>query len=214
MSEPAIALVVYDGDRRPDAMLRAVVRRLQRSGLAVAGLLQDGDRGEDGRCARLFVEDIATGRRAPLFQPRGTAARGCRLDLSGLAEAAAWLRHGIEARPDILFVNRFGRQEAEGRGLLDEIASAIISGIPLVLAIDHAALPRWRDFADDAGSILTGGEDELEAWCARMCASVAAGAAGAAGAGPNACQDQDRIFAASGPSQRECSTFPASSIGP
>lgn len=165
MSETSIALVVYDGDPRPDAMLRAVVRRLQRSGLTVAGLLQDRDPGEDGRCVRLFIEDIATGRRASLFQPRGMAARGCKLDQSGLAEAAAWLRDDIEARPDILFVNRFGRQEAEGCGLLDEIASAIVSGIPLVLAIDQAMIPRWRDFADDAGSILTNSGDELEAWC-------------------------------------------------
>lgn len=164
-SEPALGLVVHCRDGRPDAALAAAARRLQAAGLRVAGLLQAGTKGDPACCATLALEDIGSGRRVPIFERRAAAARGCRLDPSGLAEAAGWLRDAIEGRPDILFVNRFGRQESEGRGLIDEIAAAVLAGIPVVVAVGEALLPQWRDFAGEAGTALPADPDRIAAWC-------------------------------------------------
>lgn len=163
-----IAVVGYGRERRPDAMLARVARRLQRRGLRVAGLLQAGEAGGGPRCATLVLEDIGSGERVQLFERRGAGARGCRLDPGGLAHAAGWLRRAIEERPDVLFVNRFGRQEAEGRGLLGEIAEAVVADIPLVVAVGEALLPDWEGFIGEATDRFADAET-LEAWCLARC---------------------------------------------
>ncbi|HVL72396.1 MAG TPA: DUF2478 domain-containing protein [Beijerinckiaceae bacterium] len=159
-----IGIVVYDRDSRPDVMLADTVRRLQGRGLTVGGLLQEA-KGDDASCCEtLTLQDIGTGRRVDIFQNRGPGARGCRLDPAGLAHAASFLRAAIEARPDVLFVNRFGRQEAEGRGLADEIAAAVLAEIPIVVAVGEALLPAWQAYAGGEGTRLDG-PAALEAWC-------------------------------------------------
>lgn len=165
MSEFPICVVTYDRGNRPDRMLAEVAARLGRAGVRVGGLLQEEKVDTGSNCATLHLEDIATGRRVQIFENRGAGTRGCKLDPAGLAEAAGWLRAAVDARPDILFVNRFGRQEAEGRGLADEIGAAVASGIPVVIAVGEALLAAWDDFAGDGATVLAVEGAALEAWC-------------------------------------------------
>lgn len=167
MTQAGICLVVYDRECRPDAMLRRAVHRLEAAGLLVRGLLQEGRPGDALSCASLFLDDIGTGRRIEVFEKRGTEARGCRLDASGLAEAAAWVREAIAAQPDVLFINRFGRQEAEGQGLLDEIGAAATAGISMVVAVNRTLLPIWHAFAGEDATAFATTSDEIETWCLR-----------------------------------------------
>jgi hypothetical protein len=160
-----ICTVVHDSGMASDSMLRDVVRSLTSKGLRVGGLLQDGRSGNATDCGMLFLEDIRTGRRIQAFERRGSETRGCRLDTSSLAEAGAWLRQAVHERPDILFVNRFGRQEAEGRGLLDEIAAAVAAEIPVVIAVNRALLPRWQAFVGAETSSVAADPRQIEAWC-------------------------------------------------
>jgi nucleoside-triphosphatase THEP1 len=148
-AECRLAVVVYSSANPPDAVLAAAVEKLQARGLRVGGLLQQAE--GSGKRAELFARDIASGRRVRLFEDRGRKARGCRLDAAGLAEAASWLRHAIDAKPDVLFVNRFGRQETVGRGLVDEIGAAIVSDIPVVVPLAATLMPQWRRFAGEDG---------------------------------------------------------------
>ncbi len=77
-------------------------------------------------------------------------------------------------RVDILVINRFGRQEAEGRGLLDEIARAAAAGIPVIIAIEEALLPAWEAFVGeetlrleaDAGCIAAWAEEQADVMAA------------------------------------------------
>lgn len=170
MSRFRIGIVVYDRASRPDAMFATVVPKLLARGVRVGGLLQEVKDDDRSCCTSLFVDDIATGRRVQIFEHRGAATRGCRLDSSGLAEAAALLRQAIEARPDLLFVNRFGRQEADGLGLIDEIAAAVLAEIPIVVPVGAALVDAWTAYAGAEGERL-GGADELEAWCLRQVAA-------------------------------------------
>jgi len=160
-----IGFVVYDRDSKPDPVLREVVRRLEVQRVRVRGLLQHGEQNEAAVCATMTLEDIGTGRRVQIFERRGHETRGCRLDPSGLAEAAVWVRESIEARPEILFINRFGRQEAEGRGLVDEIGAALSADIPTIIPVGRALLPDWEEFAGGEGMHLPNDADGLEAWC-------------------------------------------------
>ncbi len=167
MDEPRLGIVVYDRGNRPDAMFASVVRRLKERGVRVGGLLQEVKGDAEDCCASLKLEDIATGQQVEIFQDRGAHARGCRLDPAGLAKAAELLREAVEAHPEILFVNRFGREEAEGRGLLDEIAAAVLADIPVIVAVGEALLPAWQAYAGPGGIVLRD-EKGLEEWCLRQ----------------------------------------------
>jgi hypothetical protein len=168
-----ICIVVYRRDERPDGVVAAVISTLLAEGLMVRGLMQDGVEGSASCCATLFLEDIGTGRRAGIFQKRGRETRGCRLDASGLAEASAWVREAIGSRPDLLVLNRFGRQEAEGRGLLDEIGAAVMAGIPVMIPVNEALLPEWDAFAGDGYERIPADPDQLADWCRDVAAAPA-----------------------------------------
>jgi hypothetical protein len=160
-----VGILVYSREFRPDVVLRQAVDRLKSTGVHVGGLLQDGSPDDAGRCGALFLEDIQTGRRVQAFEIRGADTPGCRLDLSSLVKAGGWLRAAIETRPDVLFINRFGRQESGGRGLRDEIAAAIETGLPVVIAINKAFLPEWHAFVGMACADITADPTRIEAWC-------------------------------------------------
>jgi hypothetical protein len=160
-----IAIVVFDRETRPDAVLRHVVQYLKSMDLRVSGLLQAGQSGDASRCGTLFLEDIRTGRRIQAFEMRGSGTRGCRLNSSSLAEAGGWLRAAIEGKPDILFVNRFGRQEAAGRGLRDEIAAALAMDLPVVIAVSKELVPEWHAFVGPEFVQLPADPGRIAAWC-------------------------------------------------
>ena len=131
----------------------------------MGGLLQDGLSGNARDCGLLFLEDIETGRRIQAFERRGSGTRGCRLDTSSLAQAGGWLRAAIEGKPDILLVNRFGRQEAAGRGLRTEIAIAIATDLPVLIAVGRELVPEWCAFAGPDFVQLDADPERIEAWC-------------------------------------------------
>lgn len=172
MSETSsICIVVYDRSNRPDSMLRHAAHRLLAMGLQVGGLLQDGKPGDVSSCATLVLEDIGTGRSIQIFERRGAEARGCRLDPSGLAEAAGWVREAIATGPDVLFINRFGHLEAEGRGILHEICAVATAGIPMVIAVSQPLLPHWHIFAGHDAFFATTSE-QIEAWTLAQAATA------------------------------------------
>ena len=173
MTDSPICILVYRRDERPDTAITEAVARLRADGIDVQGLLQEGTEGSASCCATLFLEDIGSGRRVEIFQNRGRETRGCRLDASGLAEAAAWLREAIESRPAVLVLNRFGRQEAEGRGLVDEIAAAAVAGIPVIVPVNEKLLPEWDAFSGGADDRMPANPDRILQWCRSIVAAPA-----------------------------------------
>jgi hypothetical protein len=173
VSHSPLCILVYRREERPDAAITDAVARLQRDGFDVRGLLQEGTEGSTSGCATLFLEDIGSGRRVEIFQNRGRETRGCRLDASGLAEAAAWLREAIESRPEVLVLNRFGRQEAEGGGLGDEIAAAVVAGIPVIVPVNEMLLPEWDAFSGGTHERMPADPDKVVQWCRTIVAAPA-----------------------------------------
>jgi hypothetical protein len=168
-----LSILVYRREERPDAAIIDAVVRLRADGIDVRGLLQEGTEGSTSCCATLFLEDIGSGRQVEIFQNRGRETRGCRLDASGLAEASAWLREAIESRPDVLVLNRFGRQEAEGRGLIDEIGTAVMAGIPVIIPVNEKLLPEWDAFSGGSYDRMPADPDSILQWCRSIVAAPA-----------------------------------------
>ena len=163
-ADPRTAAVVYERGDDADGAMAVAVAALRHAGLNVAGLLQvfGPTVGPCRREMNLLV--LASGDWIRLDQPLGQEAQGCTLDGDALARAALALREAVRARPDLLVVSRFGKQEALGGGMRAEIAEALMSGIPLLVAVRTTLREQWESFLGAPPHVLPTCADTITAW--------------------------------------------------
>lgn len=140
-----IAALVYGEDVHPSTIMTDVVRELRGRGVSLAGAIQH----DEGPCS-MILELLPSGMRMSISQQLGSGSAGCRLETGALAEAALRMRQALDSGPQLAVFNKFGAQEAAGAGLRDEIAAAVLAGIPVLVPVRERFLPEWSDF--------TGGE--------------------------------------------------------
>lgn len=161
-SQCDLAAMVYGEGDDPDAILRAFAADLNREGHRAVGLVQLGHHCLD--TPQLSAVLLHTGEELQLFQNLGACAAGCRLDVGQLLDAGAQIAHAIDEGADVLIVNRFGRQEREGKGLSWLIDRAMSADIPVVIAVPKARFADWIKFSDGMSVKLRCGRDALDSW--------------------------------------------------
>ena len=143
---PITALIYTDSDIA-DRALRDVAVTLMERGCKLAGLVQHNTpRPGRSRCD-MILEELASGELLGISQDRGPLARGCALDVDQLLKAMQIVRAALDARPDLVILNKFGKTEAEGAGFRPLIAEAIEAGLPLLIAVPWRNIESWRLFA-------------------------------------------------------------------
>jgi Protein of unknown function (DUF2478) len=161
---PLLTAVVYTDNAYPDAAFAALVARCRSLGLSLAGVLQRRvSEAPDRRCD-VLLEDLSTGHCTSIFEDRGAGAAGCRLDEAALNEAAARIEGEMAERSDLLVLNKFGKAECAGGGLLDLIASAMDRQIAVVVGVPKSNLQAWRGFAGDLSVELSDEIGDIERW--------------------------------------------------
>lgn len=152
---PILAAIRAEKNEPADDVLRAVFDRLTSEGFRVVGSLQQERPAVADCCGRLELEDLGSGARLTISQALGTGARGCRLDPQALAALAGPLQARLQQGDlDFLILNRFGKTEAEGRGLREAIETACLAGIPVLCVVRPAYVEAWSSFAGDFGILL------------------------------------------------------------
>jgi nucleoside-triphosphatase THEP1 len=150
-----LAAVVYDDHVAIDALLTAFAADLRAEGARIAGFIQlSRMESGGGPGAPMRLQDVATGEVLPICQEIGANAGDCRLDPERFQEAARRLRGACEAEADLIFVSRFGKMEAEGRGFRDPIARAVENGRPVLTALRRGLIQSWFTFTGGVGTLL------------------------------------------------------------
>jgi hypothetical protein len=177
---PPLAAIVFDRDEEPDRPLLAFIEAASRQGLRVAGLVQERACDESS-CALhdVRVRDLVTGETLDIMQDLGREATGCRVDPAAIAVAARMLDAARATGPDLLVVNRFGRLESEGCGMLAEIGRAFAEGLPLIVCVPARYLGAWDAFAAGLDAKLPPTLPAIENWWAAFSASASVPAAAA-----------------------------------
>lgn len=160
----SVAALVYADNAYPAAAFEALVRWSLGHGLSLAGVLQHQVCAAPDRRCDVLLEDLTTGHRTAIFEDRGSGAAGCRLDEAALAEATARIEGNLENTPDLLVLNKFGKAECGGGGLVDLIAGAMERGIPVIIGLPRSNLEAWREFAGDLAVELSDETSEIERW--------------------------------------------------
>jgi Protein of unknown function (DUF2478) len=141
-----LAALVYEKDQDPDEILRDFASDLNKRGYRAVGLVQTGHHCVDA--PKLLATLVHTGEELQLFQDLGTCSAGCRLDVGQLLDAGVQVAHAIDQGADLVIVNRFGRQEREGKGLSYLVERALSADIPVVIAVPSHRFADWIKFAD------------------------------------------------------------------
>ncbi len=158
------ASLVYGPQDDPDRLLTDFADDLCGCGLRLVGVIQSGRscRAENPRLGAVMLPGRETIGLTSHAQNRD--AGGCRLDDRSLDAVAKRVAAGIEDGADLVVINRFGRAESEGRGLVELIGRALEIDIPVLIAVPERRFSDWIRFSDGMNVRLPCRREALDRW--------------------------------------------------
>ena len=160
-----LGVVVYDDGLVADLLIAQCAAGLAASGYRLGGVVQsNADRPGRRRCD-MYVKDLLAGDEVKISLDRGNEARGCRLDPDAFARIDAWVERAVLERVDLLIINKFGKEEAHGRGLRPVLADALIAEIPLLIGVSTQNLCEFLTFVGSTATSLEPDIEAITAWC-------------------------------------------------
>ncbi len=148
-NSPALTAIVYDDGAIVPGLAQGIAQRWSHEGLRACGLVERQIPRQGRRRCDMLVTELASGAEISISHDRGAFARGCVLDTDGLLRAAELTARALAEGAERAMFNKFGKTEAEGRGLRDTIADAIGLGVPTVVFVPRRNLEAWREFAGE-----------------------------------------------------------------
>lgn len=149
-----------------DGLLADLARDLRARGWPLSGAVQHNPEGaRDGRC-HMDLHVLSSTEVIRISQDLGALSRGCRLDPDGLERAVGMAEAALAApaRPRLVIVNKYGKQEIDGRGFRPLIGRALADGIPVLTAVGPASLAAFLDFAGGLAEAVAADPAALRVW--------------------------------------------------
>lgn len=169
-----LAYTMAPGRGDTDLILFKLAGELASRGLRCCGTVQINSERADARPCDMDVQVLPDGPVLRISQDLGQSARGCRLDTTALETAVGLVSAQLSSGADALIVNKFGKHEAEGRGLRGVIAEALSMGVPVIVGVNALNLSAFESFADGAAICLPPDASVLEKWMTECTANAEA----------------------------------------
>jgi hypothetical protein len=159
-----IACMIASEQGATDRLLYAFAHDLLDRGHKVSGTVQiNTDHPDSGPCD-MDMKVLPDGPLLRISQSLGRGARGCRLNPDALETAVGHVAQSLDATTDCLIINKFGKQEAEGRGFRDVIAEALVLGVPVIVGLNTLNEQAFEVFSGGLAVNLPPDAKELEEW--------------------------------------------------
>lgn len=162
-----LAYVTLQGRGRTDALIAEVAALLAADGVRLAGTVQSNYERPDRRKCDMDLRVLPDGPIVRISEDRGDLARGCILDSGALEQTVVAVQHRLDGA-EVMIVNKFGKREAEGKGLVPVIAEALERGMPVLIGVNGLNLAAFLAFAGEAVTALPADERTIAAWCKSM----------------------------------------------
>ncbi len=158
-----------------DRLLTALAERLAEKGIRTAGIVQTNTECYDNKLCDMDVRVLPEGETIRISQSLGEGARGCRLNPGALERAVGLVTAGlaVEPAPQILLVNKFGKHEADGRGMRPVIAEALAMGVPVISGVNRMNVEAFENFAEGLAVEAAPDLEALLAWVDRALTEAA-----------------------------------------
>ncbi|MAY86344.1 MAG: 3-dehydroquinate dehydratase [Pseudooceanicola sp.] len=158
-----IAYTMGPGRGDTDQLLFTLAQHLASDGYRTCGTVQINTDCGAHPCD-MDVKVLPDGPVLRISQNLGAGARGCRLDPATLETAVGLVETGLEATPELLIVNKFGKHEADGRGFRSVIAEAIARDMPVLVGVNALNLEAFQDFVGSEATELEPSLEDLVRW--------------------------------------------------
>ncbi|KAE9629939.1 DUF2478 domain-containing protein [Parasedimentitalea maritima] len=161
-----LAYVMTQDRGATDRLLSALAEHLQAQGASIAGIVQTNTECHDDALCDMDVRVLPKGETIRISQSLGPQARGCRLDPAALEHAVAQVTNSLHATPlpEVLIVNKFGKHEADGRGMRPVIGEAMALGIPVVSGVNKMNVEAFKEFSDGLAVAVEPSVEALIKW--------------------------------------------------
>jgi len=149
-----------------DLLISNVAAKLEADGTRLSGVvkvLHDEPVG-DHHCD-MDLRILPDGGTVRITQSLGEGSSGCRLNPAAIAQAVAATEQVGTSDIDMFILNKFGPQEAEGRGFCDAIASALESGTPVLVGVGGGCREALDAFVDGMAEVLPAEPNAIHQWC-------------------------------------------------
>jgi len=143
-----IAYTMTHGKGDLDKLLADFASTLAERGVRTCGIVQintDCDLPEH-RCD-MDVQVLPDGPLIRISQFLGHQSQGCRLDPAALEKAVFEVAQRMQDDFDVFILNKFGKQEADGRGFRDLIAEALSRDAVVIAGTNPLNAEKFEDFS-------------------------------------------------------------------
>lgn len=155
--------VVRGASSEVQEVFRTLVERW-RPAVRLAGLIAEPHGLPDRACSAGFLRHLTSDERFSIFHDLGPGATACHLDGVGALTAADAVRRDIAAGCDLVLLSKFGKLEADGKGLFGAFTATLDAHIPLLTSISPACQPQWEKLAGKSYTVLPADPDRIAAW--------------------------------------------------
>jgi hypothetical protein len=165
MDAPVKSIAVVRGASRArvQEVFRALAERWRLS-VRLAGLVAEEHGLANRACSAGFLRNIGSGERFSIFQDLGPGSTACHLDETGALTAAHAVRRDIAVGCDLVLLSKFGKLEADGRGLFGAFQAALDAHIPLLTSVSATFEEPWKRLVRQPIAILPADPDKVDAW--------------------------------------------------
>lgn len=163
-----IASVTAEGRGETDRILAELAEVLAASGVRTAGIVKqlEHESAFENGCD-MIVRVLPDGPQIPITQPLGEGSNACRLDPAGIAAAVGEVENGALELAEVFILNKFGPEEAEGRGFREAIARALEAGTPVLVGLGTGAATcaAFAEFTGGIAETLPADPEAILEWC-------------------------------------------------
>ncbi|WP_373050303.1 DUF2478 domain-containing protein [Thalassovita aquimarina] len=159
-----LGFVVAEGRGEADRCLREVAATLRAAGVKVAGAVQSNVETDPAYKCQMDLHILTGEEVIRISQDLGALSKGCRLDPEGLEHAVGLVAASLLQDPEVLILNKFGKQELDGRGFRPVVGEALLAGIPVLTAVNRGNVEQFMEFAGDMGEQLPADKQVLTDW--------------------------------------------------
>lgn len=149
-----------------DRLISDAAAFLQAGGARLAGIVKVPEAAQDAACAcDTQVLVLPDGPVIAITQDLGEGSDACRLDPGAIARAVGEVERRSLDGVQLFVLNKFGPEEADGRGFRDAIGAALAAGIPVLVGVAGPRRAAFDAFAGGLAEDLPPEPAAIRAWC-------------------------------------------------
>ena len=161
-----IAYITSTKSGEIDQLLADVAEDLQAQGTSLAGIVKAMDySSEFANGCDMKVRVLPDGPVIKITQNLGAGSDACRLDPGAIARAVGSVETGALDKADLFILNKFGPEEAAGRGFCNVIGAALEQDIPVLVGVSGVGKPAFETFAGGLATALPPQKKAILDWC-------------------------------------------------